>query len=224
MQRAVSKTMLWMILRLTLALACSLVVLFTSVVVFARAQAKPADAARSFLSSGSIGCFSEVPCFLGIQPEETRATSAFTLLDNHEWVADFFLYRGMETDSGLVQWTWSGAQPEYIDGTHRASLWFQGGVVRWIEVDLNLTFGDIWLLLDSPQTGRVHMVSSTPARAYQLVAYRNGGLQVRTEFFCPIHLTSFWRATVQVTASSPSAPRLPAESVTYHLPHLRECQ
>lgn len=206
-----------------LALACCLTVLFAGVVAFVRAQATPDDSARTFLSSGGASCISSAPCFLGIQPGETRASDAFILLEHHEWVGELYLYRGMESDSGFLQWTWSGAQPSYIDDTNRASLWFQGGIVDWVRVDLNLTFGDIWLLLDAPQTGRIHMVSSVPARAYQLVNYLNGGLQVRTEFLCPLRLTAFWGAAVQVTASNLTEPHMPDARVPYHLPHPREC-
>jgi hypothetical protein len=218
-----SETMLPPVLRLALALAGGLTMLFTGTVAFTRAHAQPDDRVRDFLKSGSAGCMSDVPCFLGIQPGETHASDAFTLLESHEWVDERYLYRGMEIDSGLVQWTWSGAQPEYIDDTRRASLWFQDAIVRWVEIDLNLSFGDIWLLLDAPQTGRIHMVSSTPARAYQLVDYLKGGLQVRTEFLCPLHLMAFWRATVQVTANSPVAPRTRADPSVYRLPHPHEC-
>ena len=215
--------MIGMILRFSLILVCGLAVLFTGVVAFARAQPIPDNGARSFLSPDGVTCLSLAPCFLGIQPGETSADAAFDLLKYHDWVEQFYVYRGMESDSGLVQWTWSGAQPNYIDSTIPASMWFQHSIVSWIEVDLNLTFGDIWLLLDSPQTGRIHLMSSSPVRAFQLVDYENGGLQVRTEFNCPLRLTAFWRATVRVTVSNPLEPRLRAAPVAYRLPHPREC-
>lgn len=204
--------------RLGLGIALSVVV----VVAFARAQTPPDDV-RSFLSSDGITCFSPAPCFFGIQPGETRANEVFRLLEAHSWVEEFYIYRGMESDSGLVQWTWSGQQPDYIDSTTPASLWFQHGVVNWIEVDLNLTFGDIWLLLDAPQTGRIYMMSSTPPRAYQLVDYQNRSLQVRSEFGCPLHLAAFWRAKVRVTTSSTLAPWQRDESAAYRLPYPRGC-
>jgi hypothetical protein len=215
--------MIGIILRFALVLVGSLMATFTGVVVIVRAQPIPDTGARHFLSPDGITCLSAAPCFFGIQPGETSADDAFDLLGNHQWVDQFYLYRGMESDSGLVQWTWSGLQPPYINSKSPGSLWFQQSVVSWMEIDLNLTFGDIWLLFDSPQTGRVYMMSSTPPRAFQLVEYQNGSLQVRSEFSCPLHLTSFWRAAVRVTANSPSIPRLRTPSIAYRLPYPREC-
>jgi hypothetical protein len=192
-------------------------------VALTRAQPILDNGARDFLSADGTGCLNQSPCFLGIQPGETSADDAFAILDNHTWVEQFYIYRGMESDSGLVQWTWSGAQPDYIDGIYPASMWFQDSRVSWVEVDLNLTFGDIWLMLDAPQTGRIYLMATTPARAFQLVDYANGGLQVHTEFECPLRLASFWRAAVRVTAADPHEQRLRVEPVDYHLPDLRQC-
>lgn len=216
-------TMIGLTIRLAPLIAGCVMALFTGIVALARAQPETDQAARSFLSGNGDGCFNGAPCFLGIQPGTTRADETFALLDHHAWIDQFYLYRGMESDSGLVQWSWSGAQPDYIDGTKPASLWFQHSVVSWIEVDLNLTFGDIWLLLDAPQTGRVYLMSTTPARAFQLVDYGNGQLQVRSEFNCPLRLSAFWRAAVRVTATDPNELRLRVEPVDYRLPYPREC-
>ena len=210
-------------LRLALVLAGCVMALFTGVVAFVRAQPIPDNGARGFLIADGVACVSEAPCFLGIQPGATSADDAFALLDDHAWVDQFYRHRGMESDSGLVQWTWSGEQPDYIDGSKPGALWFQHSVVSWVEIDLNLTFGDIWLLFDAPQTGRIHPMATTPVRAFQLVAYGNGGLQVRSEFECPLRLASFWSAAVRVTAADPYEPRLRAEPVDYRLPYPREC-
>ncbi|MDX2160919.1 MAG: hypothetical protein SF162_06300 [bacterium] len=90
-------------------------------------------------------------CMMDITPGATTLDQADALLDDHPWVGQYRMQRGMETDSGLIGWQWSGAQPAFIDATRGGVLHIRAGVVRLIQVHVNVPVAA--LCLHTPSSG-----------------------------------------------------------------------
>ena len=124
------------------------------------------------------------------------------ILDNHPWVEHYRLARGMALDSGFLAWTWSGAQPTFIDGRIDGKLWLEDAHVQWLEVATRFSFGDLWLM-QRPDGGHTATVSVDPRRIYHEAGF--GQMIARTEIVCPLQPTSFWVAPVVLRALDGSA-------------------
>lgn len=156
------------------------------------------------------------PCLLGIQPGVTDLTTVETLLEAHPWIGVIRYARGMAMNSGFLLWTWSGAQPAFIDGGVDGKLWIQNGRVQWLEVATRYRFGDLWLI-NSPQNGRIYPQSVEPRQVSQQLDYDR--IVARSEAPCPLSPETFWRARL-VFRLLDEAPDV---SPGYALPRWRGC-
>ncbi len=134
----------------------------------------------------------------GIQPGITTILQLESFARSHPWIQAARFSRGMEIDSGYLQWTWSGQQPSYIDSRREGSMWVQGGRVQWIDIQTVIPYGDVWLSLPPPLETTVYSIATTPPRAQYHAHYVEGTLRIRTELRCPLHLSAFWAAPVIV--------------------------
>lgn len=93
------------------------------------------------------------PCFMGLRPGVTTRAEAYNILWRHQWVRNVFEH------NDHMHWTWSGQQPDYIDGAvrGRANLTFgamMGGdtqTIQQIRVQTTIPTGDGLLTLGEPQ-------------------------------------------------------------------------
>jgi hypothetical protein len=192
--------------------------------LFSMARARPITTGEFFtLISPSADCGGICP--LAINPGSMTSSQAVRALEDSSWVADIVVTRGMEMDSGYIQWTWNGEQPAYFDTARQGSIWFQHGVVQRVEMSTRIPFGELWLHTGIPQTGRLHGMSVTPPRMYQMVTYERGALSVRTEISCPLRLTAYWFAPVILRVNSPyyATSVLLLEPEPYELPDVGVC-
>jgi hypothetical protein len=135
---------------------------------------------------------------LGIQPGITSLLQLETIARGHPWIASARFSRGMEIDSGYLQWSWSGAQPGYIDAAREGALWVQAGRVQWVDIPTIIPFGDVWLTLPPPLETTVYAMATSPRRAQFHAHYEEGLVRVRTELACPLRAAAFWHAPVIV--------------------------
>ncbi|MFN8565471.1 MAG: hypothetical protein U0703_28445 [Anaerolineae bacterium] len=188
-----------------------LLALFAGALAALHAQPYDDTDLRAFLDSGCAA-----PCFAGIQPGVTDIAAAQMILRDHPWVGGLRFSRGMALDSGMMSWSWSGAQPDFIDPTVDGKLWLQAGRVEWVEVATRFAFGDLWLLR-TPQSGRISPQSVEPRQVSHLVDYDR--LEARSQVLCPLLPDGFWRARLVFRVLGAQPP----ESVGYQLPRWRGC-
>ena len=168
---------------------------FTLIVLFAGTltalHARAVDPMLDELFEPTPGCSSAHRCFMGIRPGSTTMTDAITLLREHPWVdqIDTEVYT-------QVTWTWTGAQPSYIDGRVPGTI-IQRGVtaVSLIRFQSRYPYGDIWLQLDPPEIGYfarqrdgVLHGSYYPQHALLTINF--------TE--CPAYQTEFWNTPAAI--------------------------
>jgi hypothetical protein len=163
------------------------------------------------------GC--PIPCWQGIRPGVTRWDEANQLLKSHPWVQLVVYYPGMDSNSGLITWTWSEAHPVDINANRVGTLWVENGVVKAIDIPTTIPFGQIWLLLQRPEQGIILTTSVQPRRVEHHAAYLSGTLELTSSALCPLEPSTFWQATVDVLiARQPVSPLGP-----YHLPNWSSC-
>jgi len=143
------------------------------------------------------------PCWRGIRPGITTLEEAAAILYSDTWVQDVFM------SPTLVSWAWTGAQPALVDGDHHGVLWARNGVVRQVKISLNVTFGEVWLLLDQPQQGDIQLSGATISRPtiyraahLAVYAYPGGVLQTNSVLTCPLNPGAFWNAPVELRLES----------------------
>jgi hypothetical protein len=173
-----------------------------------------------------LNCGEAVVCPLNISAGDMSMPDALALLETSPWVQRIYFHRGMDMDSGYLYWDWSGAQPGYVDGGRRGSLWFSSGRVQWVEIGTTLRFGDVWAALDQPQNGRVRTSSAADGRLFQIATYYEGGLSTQIDLYCPLDAASFWRARVVLRSNGAAESRqlLQNEPDAYRLPERRICR
>lgn len=222
-----------LMLRLTLSTMLSGALIFGGILGVIRTQGAPQDSLRSLLRSPENGACADqqanngqpAPCFFDIVPGVTRIDQAIDRLENHPWVGEFQIFRGMEIDSGFLRWSWTGAQPEEIDSRRSGQMWYQRGVIRWLEIPTTLTVGDLWLLLQMPEAGRIHLTSAGDQRVYGVALYYGGRLGARADHDCPLRAAAYWRAPIIVRINSPldAQTALEGEDHAFQPPRLRRC-
>lgn len=85
------------------------------------------------------------PCLMGITPGVTTLDQADDVLRDHPWILVYGMQRGMEMDSGIIDWQWNGTQPPYIDGNRHGSLNVRSGIVTSVQLYLRLSLAEICL-------------------------------------------------------------------------------
>jgi hypothetical protein len=187
--------------------------LFAGALAAIHAQPYGDASLRAFLADAACAA----PCFIGIQPGVTDLTTLQAILDAHPWIEGYRYARGMALDSGFLSWTWSGAQPAFIDSGIEGKLWVQDARVQWLEVATRFSFGDLWLM-QRPDGGHSSPASVEPRRIHHEAGY--GQIVARTEVLCPLQPTTFWIAPIVFRAlTEQSAP----SRESYALPNWQGC-
>jgi hypothetical protein len=144
-----------------------------------------------------------VPCWQGIYPGETTVRESLFILNRHDWVTDVRGTAGLDLATnhpaeGRLSWEWHLADWEQI-APGGGWLDISGGRVRAVRMLTDLTFGDLWLLLGTPDRGSARL-----SRAYQnrfvvhLAIYRDHGLMLRSIIPHPVRAWGYWHAPVEI--------------------------
>jgi hypothetical protein len=92
------------------------------------------------------------PCWGGIRPGATRLDDAVSTLRATGFIEDLNIDLDQETDSGVVQWRWNGAQPHWIDERIAGRMTVSGGLITDISFATQLTLGDFRLSFGAPDS------------------------------------------------------------------------
>ncbi len=153
------------------------------------------------------------PCWLGIQPGVSTIGEATAALAAHPWVADYRVNRTIALESGYLFWTWSGAQPDTIDGGKEGVLWFEDRRVIWLQVATRIPFGAFWQEYGPPSSSSTWHVELTTAQTFHRAHYSAHALLVEFDVACPARVQPYWSAAVRLRfgarAGEPGAFRPP---------------
>ena len=195
--------------------ALFLTLLFTLPIVVIRARPYDDPALRA-LQAGKC----DTPCVMGIRPGETSMSAAVIALESNEWVAntrdDFpspirnAIFYGVGIYHFVVNWHWSGAQPEWIDRAVDGVMTVEDFNVLTLAVDTHLRLGDIILAYGQPDASA--LFSGPVADRYSYEAwYATEGMVVNVEGTCPVR--RYYDLPVRIVLR-PDAPDLP-DAVTW---------
>lgn len=168
---------------LPVALAFSLAI----TLVYLHPYANPDVAA--FLTP-PVGC--EMPCWLGIRPGVTDLPAAVRLLEASPWVDH--VYPPYDSINGFVHWDWSPRFP-LVDRESQGIIFARNGVVRSIELNTDIAFGDLWLVAGAPPMGTLAFSRES---IFRYSAYPDIGLQVMNLVRCPAYARAFWDSDVDL--------------------------
>jgi hypothetical protein len=90
------------------------------------------------------------PCWAGIRPGVTSLQDGMAALASTGWAEGITANINPESGTGVVEWSWSGAQPAWIDGHKRGGMAVHDGVIADIGFATRLTLGDFRLALGTP--------------------------------------------------------------------------
>ena len=166
------------------------------------------------------GC--ERPCLLDVEPETMSVIDAMDHLQAHPWVGS--VLRGSSnffSSNVTVYWTWSGEQPDFIDGDVLGRLfgWTDAGdrphIVTGMEFATTLRLYDLETALGPTPDGVAFYIDQVNAVNYG-VSYHDADTVTRlnlwAEIPCPFHLMTFWETPAMVYYS---AGRLLSESIPF---------
>jgi hypothetical protein len=177
--------MIRLLVRLTLILA----LLF--VVALAATHARPLAPGMTDLFAPSPGCSSGDLCFMGIRPGATTIPQAISLLDASAWVGELDTHIATQ-----VSWTWSGAQPAFIDGSTPGYVLTRSyGAVSVIRFKTRYSYADVWLELGTPPTGYALRQADGFLHG---VYYPEHSLLAINFTHCPARLIDFWTLPVVI--------------------------
>ena len=167
------------------------------------------------------------PCFMGIQPGVTTFNEAHVLLEKHPWVLEMELIFNasigpVKSRNGRLLWRWNGQQPLLLRTPflNAGEIEIEDGVVQSIKAATSVPFGEAWLLLGAPQRGFIGTSRTYLERFYNHQAvYIEQGLRIRTFLPNPLHIDTFWNATVEITFEA-----APNEQNHYRLPCWLRCE
>ena len=188
--------------RLLFRLALTLTITFTLFMALLRVRPYDSSDLRGLLPTAhNDNC--PAPCWRGIRPGITTLEEAAAILNSDAWVKDVFM------SPTLVSWAWTGAQPASVDGEHHGVLWARRGIVQQVKISLNVSFGEVWLLLDQPHQGDIQLSGVTVSRPtiyraahLAVYAYPGGILQTNSILTCPLNPGAFWNAPVELRLES----------------------
>ena len=132
------------------------------------------------------------PCFMDIRPGTTTGDEARTLLEHDPWVKEIQSY----PDFGILAWTWSGRQPDWVDPGKTGTLLTSRGTVYSIRLYTKIPFGEIWLMYGNPTTFTfVQSEGAAPASAFAILDAHYQYI-VGSAVMCQ---RRFWNAAVQIS-------------------------
>jgi hypothetical protein len=174
---------------LLLRLALILALLFA--VALAATHARPLASGMGDLLAPSPGCSGDNLCFMGIRPGATTIPQAISLLDASTWVGELDTHIATQ-----VSWTWSGAQPDYIDGSVPGYVLTRSyGAVSVIRFKTRYNYADVWLQLGEPPTGYALRQADGFLHG---VYYPKYSLLAINFTHCPARLIDFWTLPVVI--------------------------
>lgn len=202
---------------LRLIIRLSLVLTFISAGSMLFMLLRPYDdsALRAFFAE-SERC--PMPCWQGIRPGVTTVDEALDILLYHPWVENVVVSQSYATSGrGFISWAWTGRQPSFVNSVYHGEMLIRDHLIWGIRIHTDVTFGDLWLLLDRPRRGDVVLAGLTisPVRRYTYRAahraiypYPNGAVYALSTLTCPLRQEPFWRASVdlQLFDTSPNLP------------------
>lgn len=164
----------------------------------------------------------EAPCMMGLIPGQTEVSAAINHLEAHPWVENIdrsglrdFDGTGGVGLGGTLTWEWSGKQPSWISSFSRGSLIVREGIVRTVEVQTLLSYGEIWQIFGEPTFGSMdptlRVVEQPQLRHY--AHYETDGFWVFSLAGCPLNPATFW--TVPAAVGIGEMPAFSMEN--YHL-------
>jgi hypothetical protein len=116
----------------------------------------PAQLENAHTNAGNLPC-GEM-CLLGVVIGETRVEDVFDILLAHQWVqrvSTDYSFGMYDSNTGEIEWTWSGSQPVWVDPNLRSTLWSERGVIAYSRVRTRFTLGEAWLALGAPDESRI---------------------------------------------------------------------
>ena len=170
------------------------------------------------------GC--EPPCFVGIRPGRTTVDEALTVLQTHEWISE---PRMSAPGNGfsLINWQWSGLQPDLINDTLPGRLTFY-----WDEEDPTVAAPGLarvetisihtWIRMSKAQSWYGEPDSGTasyyPDEDVRYTAGYNlpsGTVQLATVMNCPVNWLTYWDSytRLQFSIGHGISDYVPSESV-----------
>ena len=135
---------------------------------------------------------------MGIRPGVSTISEATAALDAHPWIADYRVNRTVALESGYMFWTWSGAQPDAIDGNSEGLIWFEDRRVIWLQVTTRVPFGALWREYGPPSSASSWHVELTSEQAFHRAHYQAYDLLVEFDVLCPTHVQPYWSAPVRL--------------------------
>ncbi len=167
----------------------------------ALSQPHPAAAAFAAYALSAEGC-GALPCLMAIRPGVTSLGEAYAILDAHPWVRNVDLY----IDLNALAWSWSGAQPAWVDASSSGVLWVYRNIVQYIRIPTRLTLGDL-ALLHSGETFR--RIASPRAASYYIAEYAvmtdadQIAYRVEAMISCRFDTARFWNTPIRINMPAP---------------------
>jgi hypothetical protein len=171
------------------------VFVFAALVGVIRAQPYDDSELRAILTP--LDC--PMPCFMGIRPGVTPIEEAVMILTAHEWATDVRVFYNRGGRLYQAQWAWSGQQPAFIDGSKLSYIYAQDGIVETINTETTVPFGNLWLILGTPDRGNGHGLSRRATFVFHNAGYLRSSLGIQSVMRCPIHLRNIFETTVTIS-------------------------
>lgn len=198
----------------SLLVRLALIPVLVFAVALAATHARPLMPGMDGLLAPSPGCSGDDLCFLGIRVGATTIPQAISLLDASRWVGELDTHIATQ-----VSWTWSGAQPAYIDGSVPGYVLTRTyGAVSVIRFKTRYNYADVWLELGTPPTGYALRQADGFLHG---VYYPKYSLLAINFTHCPARLIDFW--TLPVVIQLGDAFVLLNDRYQRDTAHLRTC-
>lgn len=127
---------------------------------------------------------------MGIHPGIVTADESKTILEANQWV-DTASFTISSLGFGVLHWSWSGQQPDFINPSHNGISQINGQIIDSIVIRTRIRFGDIWLAFGPPERGSADSL-------YHIADYPSYGFSVRTFTQCE----NFWEAPADIFIAS----------------------
>lgn len=172
------------------------VLLFAGLVGAIHAQPYDDSQLRAFLT-GPEDC--QLPCFMGIRPGVTTIEEATMILTTHEWVGEIQVIYNRFGRPYQAQWSWSGLQPAFIDGSKQAYVVASEGVIELIGAETSISFGSLLLVLGVPDRGTTAVSDRGSSIVFYHAGYSSSSLGVQSMMRCPVHLRDIFETKVSIS-------------------------
>ncbi|MEM6528698.1 MAG: hypothetical protein AAF653_10410, partial [Chloroflexota bacterium] len=94
-----------------------------------------------------------MPCFLGIEIGETRASEAIAMLEAHPYVGDVQLHDADDRQVYSVRWYWAEDAPRYLAGFRNNVMELDAReVVSGMTMYVFIPTGQVWRYIDTHTT------------------------------------------------------------------------